>query len=439
MPNLDNRWKYTTRFLSRLLIVCCLLVLVECGKRIQAQAKSCPDVNSPFLQACGDKLFLRGQEYRELGLNFYLPLRMYLGWDDGYPKGRGKEFAKKQLRDISAHGFKFIRVMGQFSLDEFNQTFFDDNPKLQTEKRKKFFTTFDEFLGECDRLGIKIAYDLMWNNDNLADLGGHSLHEAITNPNSLGYRRFQEIVRAIAGKYKNRATIAMWGISNEMNLRADLGKNFHVGVMEPIPPEHPSFGRLYRGPANNYSSLELGIFFDRAVAFVKSIDPNHLVATHNSEPSRSAFNLLKLNSNGGGWPVNKDNLFEHYLMLWLLEHSADVFTTHYYINEETGLKFYKDMAKKHNKPIYVNEIGPHFENVERGDSKITVNTNYGDLKVIEDTKRKANEIVDLGLPATLWWAYDCRDGDPTFRLCYGKTDKALAILEEANKKLKKRR
>lgn len=427
-----------TPWVSRMFVFAFLFGAICLGAEIPRNrcARECP---TKFLHAHGSELFLNGKPWRELGLNFYLPLRMYLGWHDDDTKNRGREFANKQLRDIASGGFKFIRVMGQFSLDEFNQTFFDSNPKAQIKKREKFFKVFDEFLDECDRLGIKIAYDFMWNNDNLADLGGHSLHEAIVNPNSLGYLKFTEVVRAIAGRYKNRSTIAIWGISNEMNLRADLGKNFHIGVVEPLPAGHPLSGRLYRGPANNYTSLELACFFDRATAFIKSIDNNHLVATHNSEPSRAAFNLLKLNFTEGGWPTVKDSLVEHHFAWWLLEHSADVFTTHYYINEEIGLKFYKDTAQKYGKPVYVNEIGPHFENFEKDGLTVMIGTNYNDPKVIENVRKKADEIVELELPATLWWTYDCREGDPAFRLCYGRTGEALAILEEANRKLKKRR
>jgi hypothetical protein len=62
----------------------------------------------------------------------------------------------------------------------------------------------------------------MWNVANLRDLGGHSVREGMTNPESLGRQRVNDYIQAVVTRYANRRTIEMWELGNEWNLGADI-------------------------------------------------------------------------------------------------------------------------------------------------------------------------------------------------------------------------
>ena len=391
-----------------------------------AKKPPCPDASSLFLQACDGKLYLQGKEYRAVGVNFYTAFRLYLdrGWE--YPKGRGKEFARKELEKLSARGIPIIRVMGLFSSNEFYEVFFDKHKRAQRAKRKEFFSALDAFLDDCNRLGIFVVYDLMWNMQNLADLGKHSLYESITNPKSPGNLQFEEFSRAVAARYKNRPGI-IFGIGNEYNLKADLRVWLPQGVLEQTPLAEEQ--KLYRGPDNNFNSLELAAFFKRAIAGVKRAAPKHLVVTGNAEPRLEAMHLMRA-ALGSTDAIELDSLTEHEAAIVLLESSADMVSSHYYANEHIGAAWYRRVARRLGKPLFMGEVGPHV--TKAGDTFI--GADYTDPDVIKAMRKKSRELVDAGTAISLWWAYDCRDdGNMAFRLCYGKTDAMLAIIEESNR------
>lgn len=420
MPN----WKKLTTF---------SLVWFLFSNAYFARAQSLKD---EFLRARGDRLYLGSQEFREIGLNFYKAFRLYLdeGWD--YRKGGGREFARNNLEKLAQHDFRIIRVMGPFHPFEFYQVFFDDDAKSQDIKRKKYLAVLNEFLNDCERLDIWVEFDLMWNPQNLADLGRHSLHEGLTNSKSLGYRRFFEYINFVVENCRTRKKI-IWGIGNEYNLLADLAayKSYKQnGVLAKTAFDLPG---VYRGSENNFNSHELAAFYESVIKQIKIIDSNHLVVTGDTAPRPNAWHLLSNILSGGKVALKEDSLAKHESMLILLNKDADMISSHYYylVNKGLDLNFYQKAARRWRKPLFLGEVGASFELVN---GKI-INANYADIKVANDICDKVNKLVKLKVPISLIWTYDCLAGDDSsFKLCYGMTDKALGCIENANKKIKKR-
>lgn len=399
------------------------------------EGAACPDLKSSFLQKCGSKLYLGGQEFREIGFNFYKAFRLYLdrGWDD-FPEGKGREFARKNLETLAAHNFHIIRVMGPFHSPEFYEVFFDDDPTVQSRKRKEYFAALTEFFDDCDRLNIWVDFSLYWNVQSLADLGHHSLREGMTNPKSLGYKRFAEYTTAVV-KHARKWPKIIFEIGNENNFLADLEASADWAKSGVFTDSPTGIGRVYRGPDNNINSYELARFFRRVILLVKSVDGRRLIVTGNAEPKPNAWHMLRAAVGGPGLNIENENLADQESYLRLVESDADIVSSHLYINEHIGSRWYVDVAKKMGKPLFMGEVGPHFERV----GEKIIGADYSDPKVIKDVENKSRDLVEAGVSISLWWNYNCIDRDPVaFKLCHGKTDEALKIIEDSNRKIKKR-
>lgn len=388
-----------------------------------------------FLEAKGAKLYLDGKEFKEIGFNFYQAFRWYLdlGWD--YPKGQGRQFARSNLDTLAEHGFRIIRVMGPFGAGEYEEVFFDNNPEKQAEKRRQYLTSLNQFLDDCEQRDIWIDFSLVWEIRAFADLGHHSLHELMVNPRSLGYRRLTEYIQIVSGELAKRRKIILED-GNEYNLLADL-KSIPEWAARGVITETPSAaGPVYRGPDNNFNSYELAAFFKRLNRLVRSVDGRHLIVTGNAEPPENAMQRLRVATQGGYLGRAKDTPKQRLKALALTNQSADLVASHYYINENIGVRWYQQAAEKLDKPLFMGEVGPHFK---RAGDKIA-ETNYADPEVVKDMDKKLADLVEAGVPISLIWTYDCSPGgDPVFKACYGRTDDFLYKVELANKLIKKRR
>jgi len=183
-----------------------------------------------FLQARGTDMYLNGKVYREIGFNkFDLLLQSILCQEEQW-RQTNKKVVTKDLEDLHKHGFKIIRFMAcPFYPMDFDHYFFHKDTEIQAAKRKIYFKRFDRILDLCDRYEIKVIPSLIWWDTAFADLGGHSMHEGVTNPQSLARQKINEYITAVVDRYKDRPTIAMWELGNEWNLEADL--QFENGVI----------------------------------------------------------------------------------------------------------------------------------------------------------------------------------------------------------------
>jgi hypothetical protein len=380
-----------------------------------------------FLKVQDAKLFLGGREFREIGFSKHDLFFQYLGLEEG---PEAKRTAKKIIADLGNRGFRVVEAMlAPYYPADFVAYFFDDNPAAQEAKRVKFFAALDEFLDDCDGAGIKLVAALVANMKNIADTGHHSIHEGITNPDSLGYKRFEEFITATVARYKNRPAIAVWMIGYEYNLFADLQNP--EGVFPGGPEgdiQHP--GPVVRDARNNFNSAELRDFFKRVVAKIRSVDENHPINTGASEPRDCAMHLFRAAISGRppDWADDTPQEREKYILA--SDPDADLLTIHWYL-DNVDLGWYCRLARKIGKPLFISELGIKFKWVE---GKI-VGADYSQPESIGDLEGKLNTVVQEGAPLSLLWSYSEKSGP--FQLFYGKTDEALEIIERANRQLLK--
>lgn len=391
---------------------------------------SCP---SGFIHTHGIRLFLDNQEYREIGFNVYQILHTwYLERGEEFKNGKGREIGIKVLKDLSEHDFRLIRFMaGPFWPAEFFQDFFDNNPEKQKQKQARFFEIFDKLLDDLDKFKIKAVVSVVWNQDNFADLGGHSLHKGITDFESPGYRKCQAFITEIVARYHQRKTIAWWEIpGNEYDLTANRHSQSPAGVIRGY-----STGDILRpwsvvrGSLNNFNSNELSRFFCELISYVRTdVDKNHLITTGTAQ--EYPFHHERM---------GKETDNEHKKCIVEQHRCADIVSIHHYLTkasfkEVLSLEWYNEISKKIGKPLFIGEIGPGFERTHGINGEIIKGGDYTKPEGIADIEKKSRTIVELCIPASTWWTY--KADNKLFNLEFGVTDEALKIIERDNRKIK---
>ena len=395
-----------------------------------------------FLTRQGTELTLQGVPFHEISFNKYDLFGQFVlvgGEHEGYD---GVPAAIEALQILHEKGYRVIRINASpYYPAWFNEVFFDDDPQRQAEKRELFFEGFDQMLLECDKNQIRVVATLMWNIENLADLGHNSLEESFHNPEALGRVRTEEYIREVVSRYRDRPTIAMWEIGNEFNLFADLQ---HPGGV--IPSDHNQ-SELYPGPIirdehNNFTSEDLATFYQDTATLIRSIDQNHLISTGSSSPRPSAMHLLRAAraNRPQDWTLDSETELKEYLQL-INPDPIDVISIHYYDEAMTSfgrnngspenLRFFLDAANEIGKPLFVGEIGLNSEMTRRYDTPESIALLNATLPVL----------VEIEIPLTLYWNFNddisYQKADLIYTLRYGKTDEALQLIEAANNAIAK--
>ena len=395
-----------------------------------------------FLTRQGTELKLQEVPFHEISFNKYDLFGQFVQVGGEHEGEDGVPAAIEALQTLHDKGFRVIRINASpYYPAWFNEVFFDDDPQRQAEKRKLFFEGFDQMLLECDKNQIRVVATLIWNIENLADLGHNSLEESFHNPEALGRVRAEEYIREVVSRYKDRPTIAIWEIGNEFNLFADLQDP--AGV---IPSDHNQ-SELYPGPVvrdehNNFTSDDLAAFYEDTAALIRSIDKNHLISTGSSSPRPSAMHLLRSarGSRPQDWTLDSESELKEYLQL-INPDPVDVISIHYYDEAMTSfgrnngspenLRFFFNAANEIGKPLFIGEIGLNSEMQHRYDTPESINLLSVTLPVL----------VELKIPLALYWNFNddisYQKADLIYTLRYGKTDEALQLIEAANNAVSK--
>lgn len=398
-----------------------------------------------FLQAKGTRLYLRGKEFREVSFNKYDLFHHAVLEDLEQWRGLPAGLVDAELGELEDHGFRIIRVIcSPFYSTWYEKAFFDNDPKVQSAKRKRFFERFDELLDACDRHNVMVIASLAFHISNFADLGHHSLHEGITNPESLGRRRSVEYITAVVERYKDRTTIAMWELGNEWNLSVDI--QFENGVIECPPADEIRYCTppVVRDNRNNFTSDELSTCCRQIAELIKSIDQNHLITSGHSHPRISAMHLFRAAKAGKpvDWTLDNEQETIEYIKL-IHPEPIDVVSVHFYedTNKTYGkeleiskqLKTYKAAADEMNKPLLLGETGLLWtmENVK----------GYLAPEAVEHAARLLDVVIENEIPLTLYWSYSdntmrLRDKIVEWNMRYGQSDEILKVIENANRKIK---
>jgi hypothetical protein len=401
--------------------------------------------HSGFLTAKGTKLYLNNAEFREISVNKYDLFFQTVQRETAPWKDTPLSEIEKNLAELHKHGFKLIRVScSPFYPTEFEKYFFDSNSHVQATKRKFFFERFDKMLDMCDHQNIMIIATLVWWQINLADLGHHSLHEGMTDPNSLARKKVNDYISAVVNRYKNRPTIAMWELGNEWNLTADMQNK--KGVIPLSLKEGTQYTPpVVRDKRNNVTSEELAQTCRQLASFIKSIDNNHLLTSGHSSPRTAAMHLLQAakNEKMPDWTVDTQNELAQYLAL-VHPDPIDVIQIHFYndaakapgksSDDTSNILMYKTLADKIGKPLIIGEIGLCVET----DNKVG-DYRHPTPKTLSYIKNCLNAVIENQIPITLYWTY-CDDGkrkEEFWSLRYGTTDQILDLIEKANRDIKK--
>ncbi|WP_165247281.1 cellulase family glycosylhydrolase [Paludisphaera soli] len=226
-----------------------------------------------FVKADGPRLVLDGREYRAVGVNvphlhqIYLGTWFHLGQLYGTPE-KARAAAVAAVEDASRSGFAFIRFFAGPGYPIEARRLYETDPEA-------YWRGLDELFALCRREGLRLVPCL-----NVAS--GHARfaepRSAILDPDSKTWKANREYVRAFVTRYKDDPIVLMWELENELMLAADVDM---TGTPQPPRAVHPE-GAEVREVGTREDSLTWAMtqrIYREQAAFIKSLDPNHLVTS----------------------------------------------------------------------------------------------------------------------------------------------------------------
>ncbi len=384
-----------------------------------------------ILRNINGRFYMNGQPYYEISFNkFDLAAQILINYfpDNFRDFNIGEDQrvnAERALKELSDNGFTSIRFFSY--VDSYDMI----HDPVESEK---YWQGLDELFDLCDKYGIKVVpslccgTSLMTACEYVEGLGyvsvGEDRIDLITNPESKS-RAFQKAyIETYVNRYKDRDTILMWEINNEMNLDMDVG---------------PSIGQV------TYSAYQLSEFFAWCTDIINACDPEHLVTSGDSVQRGSNYHLLAgtmAGRNDNDWTTDSyaQRLYMNYLLHGL--GGLDVTSVHAYgestddlhITESRlkttanrmSLSIMADEARAIGQPLYVGEVGT---------GKANGNTDYATIQ------KTLDGYVELGLQLIHWWSYDtCRqpsfNDDGAWNMNMTEFPESVALVKAANEALK---
>ena len=384
-----------------------------------------------ILRNINGRFYMNGQPYYEISFNkFDIAAQILIN----YFPNNFRDFnigedqranAERALKELSDNGFTSIRFFSY--VDSYDMIH-------DPEESKKYWQGLDELFNLCDKYGIKVVPSLSCGSgymtacEYVEGLGyvsvGEDRIDLITDPESKS-RAFQKAyIEAYVNRYKDRDTILMWEINNEMNLDMDVG---------------PSIGKV------TYSAYQLSDFYAWCTGIINQCDPDRLVTSGDSVQRNSNYHLLAGTMAGkeaNDWTTDSygQRLYINYLINGL--GGMDATSVHAY-GESTddlhitasrlkgtanrmSLSVMVDEARALGQPLYVGEAGTGTSNG---------NTDYAAIQ------KTLDGYVALGLQLVHWWSYDtCRHAsfgdDSSWNMNMTKFPESVALLKAANEALK---
>jgi hypothetical protein len=399
------------------------VAVVAAGAFGQASA---PRVGGPpgsFMSARGAQLVLDGKPFEQVGFN-KPDLPAYFRW------GRNEDLrlARGLLDDLCSRGFGVLRV-----------ELFPSGP-AQLEAvladqavRNSYLDALDQMLQACEDHGMLLVCSLM-SLDAWADLGHHSLGEAMRNPDSPGRLKGEAFIRLIVGRYQRRSIIAAWEIGPQYNLAADL--QLAQGPLEDHQADAP-WRELHPAPVvrdgrNNFTSDELATFVAQVARLIRSIDADHLISAGYGAPRREAMHLLRACRQKQPPQYRDDNLDEQAQYLGLINPDpVDVICVSHFEMTPTHLTLLKAAADRIGKPMVVGRIGLS--------EPWTKPPRYDEPAAVDLVRCQLPVLRELHVPLTLYWRLADMPGPTTQpaladHCCQaGATEEVLQLLAGYNR------
>jgi len=257
------------RWLSPVLILC--LILAACGKGQTAAATSLPtepvsipDSSSPFVSVRSGKFILAGKPYYFVGTNFWQG--MNLGVED--PSGN-RDLLVQQLDQLKQMGVTNLRIMA--SSEGPNTEPYRMVPALMIAPGmydKSVLDGLDFLLAEMGKRDLKAVMVL---NNFWQWSGGMAQYVSWQTKTSIPYPGDWETFVEYAAKFYTCAECQTW---------------YRDHIVMLINHTNPYTGMMYRDDPTIFS-WELAneprrypdAWIDDTAAYIKSLDPNHMVTT----------------------------------------------------------------------------------------------------------------------------------------------------------------
>jgi len=433
-------------------VAVCLVMLSTAGFAFPSRAAKPANVltRQDVLTIQNGSFYFRGKPYAEISFNkFDLFWEIYSLLDAG--KGNTPEYnamvksEDRALSELHSLGFHSIRIFAAPWANWEFRIVYDDPIKRQ----EVFYKAMDTTLDLCDKNQIKVVYSLGAADFTDTKLvgsvwvgGEEQKRELMRDPNSRSRQDLYEYIDDVVTRYKSRKTILMWEVSNETTLTADIS---------------PDQNNVYQG-LRMPSLLDVSQFLTDVAARIKADDPLHLVNSGGSSLRASQWNQYTKHN----WQTDTVQQQDQALSLLYGDSAVDILDIHYYTDNTStnsmvrgpdgslksmGIEQYSEEAKALGKPLMVGEAGisvaandsnPSNERIYRQTPDFI--DSYGSPNAVKWVKPLCDEIVAAKPQLVYFWEYSSdRPGDenpPSFNFKKGTTDSAIAVIAEANKRLK---
>ena len=384
-----------------------------------------------ILRNINGRFYMNGQPYYEISFNkFDIAAQILINYfpDNFKDFNTGEDQranAERALKELSDNGFTSIRFFSY--VDSYDMI----HDPVESEK---YWKGLDELYDLFDKYGIKVVpslslgSSLMTACEYVEGLGyvsvGEDRIDLITNPESKSRAVQKAYIETYINRYKDRDTVLMWEINNEMNLDMDIGQ---------------AIGKV------TYSAYQLSEFYAWCTAIINECDPDRLVTSGDSVQRNSNYNLLAGVMAGretSDWTTDTyaQRLYMNYLINGLggmdatSVHAYGESTENIHIAESRlkttatrmSMSIMMDEARAIGQPLYVGEAGTG-----------TANGNTDMVNI----RKTLDGYVELGLQLVHWWSYDtCRkdtfNDDSSWNMNMTEFPESVALIKAGNEALK---
>ena len=234
-----------------------------------------------FVGRVGPRLFLNGREYRAVGVNVPHLSQTFLGtWHhlrQFYPSPEAaREAMIEAVRDAARHGVAFIRFFATPGYPK-------GTAALYLKDKEEYWRRMDELFAVCRENGVRPVPCLGCLGGPWYALAGEP-RSAVFEEGTATHKAVFGYVREMVSRYRDDPVVLAWEIENEAFLAADVNMTGRPGLPRGCYP--PGFDKRIlttRTVEDSFRFDDLARFYREMAAFIKEIDPNHLVSSGDSK------------------------------------------------------------------------------------------------------------------------------------------------------------
>ena len=230
-----------------------------------------------FVEADGTGLTLDGKPYRAIGVNIPHLSQAYMGtwhhWKGIYgTRETMRQSIVDAVADAQQHNMAFVRFFASPGYPK-------GTAELYTKDKEAYWRQMDEVFDLCRKHGLRLVPSLgilKWHADC------NELMTAVSDANSKTYAATRQYVREFVTRYKNDPIVLMWELENEAFLKADVNmKGRRAPPRGVYAPGTTGIRETYAQEDSLRFETLVKLYKDMT-AFIKDIDPNHLVTSGDS-------------------------------------------------------------------------------------------------------------------------------------------------------------